>query len=116
MGIFKGDSFLSNAEIPYVCTVIVVHLFYIATFIGLFKSVPKYINTLSILTQSFICIVLMYRFNPFFNVTEITKFDKILIFGSAIVLFTNVILVEFAKISTVGNYVYHVVKPEIETN
>ena len=61
---------------------------YIVLFMGVVNFNPAYITDLKLLMQVVICVVLIYRFNPF-RTHELKKYDANIIFSSAIFLFVN---------------------------
>lgn len=89
----------------YVYTIWFVHLCYIAVFVGVVARVPVYLDTLTLAMQTALCLVLMYRFRPFRTHYHMHDSDARLIFGSATLLFTNVVLVGLSKTKYVGDYV-----------
>ena len=89
-------------ESAYVWTMFFVHLAYVAVFFGFMFSVPQFILTINFVIQMMICGFLMYKFNFFNNTSNISKLDKMLIFSSAFIIFTNIVLVELGKRSIFG--------------
>lgn len=61
---------------------------YIVVFLGVVNFNPAYITDLKLLMQVVICIVLIYRFNPF-RTHELKKYDANIIFSSAMFLLVN---------------------------
>ena len=61
---------------------------YIVLFLGVVNFNPTYITDLKLLMQVVICVVLIYRFNPF-RKHELKKYDADIIFSSAIFLLVN---------------------------
>ena len=61
---------------------------YIVVFLGVVNFNPAYITDLKLLMQVVICVVLIYRFNPF-RTHELKKYDANIIFSSAIFLLVN---------------------------
>lgn len=101
----KLDSYL----IPlYYGSFLLINIVYIFVFLGIFSTTPTLIKYLNIGIQAFLCFFLMIRFHPFRDIRE--KFiakqsDIIFIFGSAFILFTNLVLVELVQIPMVGSYI-----------
>ena len=52
----------------------------------------------------------MIRFHPFREKYNLRDSDIMLIFGSAFILFTNLVLVELVQIPTVGAYINYIFK------
>ena len=91
---------LSNhyAEPVYIFTIFFVHIMYAAVFFGFIISVPEQIVLLNFIIQTVLCVILIIRFNPIYPIKSISNFDRMLIFGSAVIIFTNIVLVKIAKI------------------
>ena len=83
----------------YIFSLLIIHLVYIAVFLGVFVTIPEYIRLLNIFIQVFLCFVLMIRFHPFRENPKLNNGDTMFIFGAGFILFTNVVLVELSKIS-----------------
>ena len=89
----------------YIGTLLVIHVMYLAVFLGIFTTVPKFVKYLNIGIQTFLCLFLMIRFHPFREKYALKSEDIMFIFGSAFILFTNLVLVELVKIPAIGNVV-----------
>lgn len=81
-----------------------IHLCYIAVFVGVFAKVPEYLDVFTLGVQTTLCLVLMYRFRPFQSSYRLLESDARLIFGSATMLFINVVLVGLTKTKYVRDY------------
>jgi hypothetical protein len=77
----------------FVSTMGLIHLSYFLVYFGIFAISREYINILNIFIQSFICLFLIIRFNPFRR-HVLREFDDQLIFASAMFLLTNLIATE----------------------
>ena len=77
----------------YVFSIVFINAFYIAVYLGVFVSVPEYVVVWYTGVQVFLCLVLMYRYNPFRTKYEYNEFDARLIFGTACILLNNVVSV-----------------------
>jgi len=75
----------------YLVSIVIIYAFYIAVYLGVFVSVPEYIVMWYTFIQVFLCLVLMYRYNPFRDKFEYNEFDSRLIFGAASILLSNVV-------------------------
>jgi hypothetical protein len=92
----------------YTFGIFLVHVVYILVFVGIVATVPEQIQTLQQILQTVLCGVLLYRFRPPFNTQYIiVKEDASLIFGSAMLLFTNVVLVSLTKTKHIGKYIVY---------
>ena len=67
---------------------IALYAAYIVLFMGVVNFNPAYITDLELLMQVVICVILIYRFNPF-RTHELKKYDANIIFSSAVFLLVN---------------------------
>jgi hypothetical protein len=89
----------------YIFSLLLVHIGYLAVFLGIFATIPILIKYLNVAIQFFLCFFLMIRFHPFREKYQLQSIDITFIFGSAFILFTNLVLVELIQIPEVGNYI-----------
>lgn len=91
----KIDSFLDDVKKPvYLITVGSLYLLYIITFVGIFYVKPEYIQFMSNIAHTFICIFLIIRFHPF-RKHVLHEFDDKIIFGSALILLLNLSITQY---------------------
>jgi hypothetical protein len=88
----------------YFWSIAIIHIIYIAVFLGIFVNIPVYIRYLNFFIQVLLCVVLMIRFHPYKENPILKRSDTMFIFGAATFLFTNVVLVEIVKIPMVNIY------------
>lgn len=75
----------------------ITYLLYILFFISFFQiknNAPEYLDDLNIIIKVFICLFLLYRFNPFTNNT-FNEFDKKIVFDSALYLLFSSLFIDF---------------------
>lgn len=81
-------------------TVFITWLLYIVIALGISVNAPEYLDTLQYYVKIYICLFLMYRFNPLRRV-RFTSLDAKIAFSAGIFLFTttyvNVILQNYLK-------------------
>ena len=100
---------IDNVAIPiYLISLLLIHIGYLAVFLGIFATVPTLVNYLNIGVQFFLCFFLMILFHPFRETYKLKTADIMFIFGSAFLLFTNLVLVEIVQFPIVGVYVNQV--------
>lgn len=100
---------IDNVAIPiYLISLLFIHIGYLAVFFGVFTTVPTLVNYLNVGVQFFLCFFLMIRFHPFRETYNLKPADIMFIFGSAFILFTNLVLVEIVQFPGVGVYVNQV--------
>jgi len=97
---------VDHVAIPiYIVSLALINIAYLAVFFGLFATIPTFIKHLNFGFQFFVCFFLMIRFHPFREKYNLKAADIMFIFGSAVLLFTNLVLVEMIQIPTVGKYI-----------
>ena len=64
------------------------YILYFIAFTGILSLNPSYLSVLETFIKYYISIMLLIRFNPFVD-RKITKFDKKLVFTSALLLFIS---------------------------
>jgi hypothetical protein len=84
----KIDDIVDYAGKHYSYLSLALYSAYIVLFLGVVNFNPSYITELKLLMQVVICVVLIYRFNPF-RKHELKKYDANIIFSSAIFLLVN---------------------------
>jgi len=71
--------------------IITIYLAYIAVAIGLLPTFPLYLTYLNYFIHIYICLFILYRFNPLRHI-KFTELDRKIVFSSGIILFTTFIL------------------------
>jgi hypothetical protein len=99
------DRILEHSYLPFYGLVILAHVLYLITYIGVFYIDITYIHILNVLTQTFICVFLLIRFFPY-RQHQLNKYDTSIIFGSALLLASNLIATEYSK-TAMGRMVYN---------
>jgi len=84
----KIDDIVDYAGKHYSYLSLALYAAYIVLFLGVVNFNPSYITELKLLMQVVICVVLIYRFNPF-RKHELKKYDANIIFSSAMFLLVN---------------------------
>ena len=84
----------------FTITIWVTWILYIIIALGLSVRAPEYLDTLQYYVKIYICLFLMYRFNPFRRV-RFTSLDAKIAFSAGVFLFTttyiNVIIQSYLK-------------------
>jgi hypothetical protein len=78
----------------YLGSIGLLWLMYFLMFFGLFNINREYTRLFSIFIQIAICLFLIVRFNPFIK-HELREFDGEIIFGSALLVLTNLGITEY---------------------
>lgn len=82
------DKMIDYAGRHYAYLDVILYTSYIIIFIGIIKINPIYVSDLHLIMQIIVCVILIYRFNPF-RTHELKKYDANIIFSSAIFLLFN---------------------------
>lgn len=91
-----SDATLDNISMPFKYISTIILFSYIMIYIGVISYEPSYIRTLTLWFNTFICIFLMYKFNPFREHT-LNKNDGRIIFASSLFMMTNLGITEILK-------------------
>lgn len=84
-----------NSFSPYIFYIIAfLYISYVVAFLGIASINSTYVEVLSTVTQTFIMLFLLLKFHPFSKKETITlsPIERRLIFGSGVLLATNLIL------------------------
>lgn len=87
------DKLLDSLVPYYIYAIVGIHVIYIIAFIGLINLNGAYLNEYNIFIQTFVCLFLLLRFNPF-RKHNFKESDSHIIFGSATFLLLNLGFVE----------------------
>ena len=90
-------NYVQHAKNIFIVTITIIHILYFITFLGIFAINGEYIHYLSIFIQAFVVLFMIIRFHPYRNNFSITSSDRTIVFGSAMLLATNLITVEFSN-------------------
>jgi hypothetical protein len=91
------DDHMKYAKTIYLMSVGLIHLIYFITFFGILSVDAKYINYLNVFIQTFVVSFLAIRFHPFRQKYSLTSTDSTIVFGSVILLGTNLFSTELVK-------------------
>lgn len=79
---------MENISHFFLISLMVVHVILAFVFLGVVYVDAKYVETVSSIIRVCMCLILLYRFNPFTK-AELKKYDRELIFTAAMLLLTN---------------------------
>ena len=91
--IIISDKKLEYISLPFRYISMLLLAIYITTYMGLLYVNPIYINRLTLSVNVFVCLFLLYKFNPLRTHT-LNKFDGKIIFASALFMLTNLGITE----------------------
>lgn len=96
---------LEKVKIPiYVVSIATMYMMYFVVFFGIFEIDDNYIRIMQVAIQTIICLFLLIRFNPFMK-PELKPYDSNIIFTSAVLLLSNVIIVEIGLRHRITNVI-----------
>ena len=83
---------IKNQEQLYSWAVYAYYTFTILAVLGISVTAPKYADIIDFYLSVYICLFLMYRFNPLRTNIKCTNFDKRIIFSSSILILLSSVL------------------------
>jgi hypothetical protein len=81
------------------------YILLISSFFGLSTQAPIYLKTIRYYVQIYICLFLIWRFNPLRNVKTFTLLDQKVAFSAGLFILTTTVLYEY--INMIKNYMLH---------
>jgi hypothetical protein len=72
--------------------IIILYLLVISSFLGIFDNANDYFKDVDYYFKIYICLFLIWRFNPFRNVDTFTHLDRKIAFNAGILIFTTTVL------------------------
>jgi hypothetical protein len=75
--------------------IIITYILLILSFLGLSDSAPKYLNTLDYYIRIYICLFLIWRFNPLRSNYEFTDLDRKIAFSAGAFILTTTALNQY---------------------
>tara|TARA_E500000178_G_C16465613_1_gene506422 strand:+ start:148 stop:453 length:306 start_codon:yes stop_codon:yes gene_type:complete len=73
------------------------YFLYALVIFGLSQTAPEYLDYVKIFLKYFICLILIYRFNPFSS-HRFTYFDKEIVFQSAVYLLSTTAITDYISL------------------
>ena len=81
----------------YWVLMITIYVCYFLIFFGLYAGKPDFIQIVSLVFHSLICLFLLWRFHPFRTEYKLHPYDGNIIFGCAFILLINTYAVEVSS-------------------
>ena len=91
--------------------IVISYLLIIASFLGLSKTAPQYLNSIEYYFRIYICLFLIWRFNPFRQITTFTNLDRKIVFSAGLFILTTSALNQYLLYAK--NSVDKFVKPKL---
>jgi hypothetical protein len=83
--------------------IILTYILIILSALGLSYTVPKYVYSLDYYVRIYICLFLIWRFNPFRSYYEFTDLDRKISFSAGLFILTTTVLNKY--IDHLKNYI-----------
>lgn len=78
--------------------IVLSYILIILSMTGLFKTAPKYLETMDYYIRIYICLFLIWRFNPFRTHYEFTNLDRKIAFSAGLFILTTTVLNEYIDV------------------
>ena len=69
-----------------------IYILIVVSFLGLFTNTSNYLNDVNFYLRIYVCLFLMWRFNPFRKIDTFTHLDRKIAFNAGIIILTTTIL------------------------
>jgi len=80
--------------------VIISYILVILSFLGLYDSAPKFLNSLDYYVRIYVCLFLIWRFNPLRIHVEFNELDRKIAFTAGVFILTTTFLGDIMKYVT----------------
>jgi hypothetical protein len=81
----------------YNIIIIASYILIIASFLGLSTQAPIYLQTIEYYVRIYVCLFLIWRFNPLRNAKTFTDLDRKIAFSAGIFVLTTTILYQYLQ-------------------
>lgn len=75
--------------------IIVSYILIFASFFGFSSSAPQYLDNLDYYIRIYICLFLLWRFNPFRKIDSFTNLDRKIVFSAGLFILTTTALNDY---------------------
>ena len=72
--------------------VIISYILVVVSFLGLYDSAPKFLNSLDYYVRIYVCLFLIWRFNPLRTHFEFNELDRKIAFTAGLFILTTTVL------------------------
>ena len=76
----------------FTTTIIIINILVLLTVLGISKTAPTYLDTIEFYIKIYVCLFLIWRFNPFRKIKKFTNLDKKIAFSSGMIILTTSVL------------------------
>ena len=85
--------------------IIISWILIIVSALGFSQEAPKFLSNLDYYVRIYVCLFLMWRFNPFRKYYEFTDLDRKIAFSAGLFILTTTVLYQY--INMIKNYMLH---------
>jgi len=69
--------------------ILITYLLIVISFLGLSKNAPIYLETMEFYIRIYVCLFLIWRFNPIRKIDDFTELDRKIAFSSGLLILTT---------------------------
>ena len=91
------DFINSFQEKAFDTSIKITYFLIILTALGISTAAPRYLDDLDYYVKIYVSLFLVWRFNPFRNITHFTKLDKKIAFSCGLFILTTTFLTSFLQ-------------------
>ena len=81
----------------FILIIFTFYILYAVSILGLSRNAPQYIEILDTYVKIYICIFLIYRFNPLRTKIEFTELDRKIVFSAGLFILTTTAISKVAS-------------------
>ena len=104
--------------------IIILYILIISSILGIFNNASSYLNVIDYYFRIYICLFLIWRFNPFRSIDIFTNLDRKIAFNSGMFILTTTILKNYihdiksrlehtSYFTNIKNSIDNVIKPNL---
>jgi len=75
--------------------IVIIYILIFATFLGIFNNAPSYLDDINYYFRIYVCLFLIWRFNPLQKIYVFTDLDRKIAFNAGVFILTTTILNEY---------------------
>lgn len=103
------DKINSFQEKVFNITIVITYALIILTAFGLSKQAPQYLQTFDYYVKIYVCLFLVWRFNPLRKLSTFTSLDKKIAFSAGLFILTSnylqMFLDKFSETTTLASHI-----------
>ena len=107
----NSDQLYRINEASFNWFLMISYILIVFSYLGLFTSATTYLSTLNNFANIYICLFLIWRFNPFRKTEAFTKLDKQIAFSAGVFILTTTALNQY--INAINTKIKQVISTDI---